>query len=114
VSKKWLFAQGGRPVIYDHPKVFDSISEDQKYRFVPYDPEKGVDFTWEREWRIKTDYLRLDPKETLIVVPTSAEAFGLVYEFADIEADGDWDDFPSDFYHVPKWLAVSLDLFGFH
>ncbi|MBI3582703.1 MAG: hypothetical protein HY096_01980 [Nitrospinae bacterium] len=36
VSKKWLFAQGGRPVIYDHPDAFNSIPEDQRYRFVPY------------------------------------------------------------------------------
>jgi len=28
VSKKWLFAQGGRPVIYDHPNAFDSIKRD--------------------------------------------------------------------------------------
>ena len=113
VSKKWLFSQGGRPVIYDHPNAVDSIPKDKKYRFVPYDPENGVDFTWEREWRIKTDYLRPAPKETLVVVPTSDEAFELVYEFADIEPDGDWDDFPSGFYHKPRWLAVSLDLFGF-
>lgn len=111
VSKKWLFAQGGRPVIYDHQDAFDSIPEDQRFRFVLYDPGKGVDFTWEREWRIKTDYLRLDPREALVVVPTSDEAFELVYEFADMEADGDWDS--PGFYHKPKWLAVSLDIFGF-
>lgn len=111
VSKKWLFAQGGRPVIYDHPNAFDSLPKDQIFRFVPYDPGNGVDFTWEREWRIKADYLRLDPKETLVVVPTSDEAFELVYEFADIEPDGD-EDGPWGVYHKPKWLAVSLDIFG--
>jgi len=113
VSKKWLFAHGGRPVIYDHPDNLNSISENQKYRFVPYDPVKGPDNTWEREWRIRTDYLQLDPKETLVVVPTSDEAFEIVYEFANIEPDGDVREFPSGFYHEPKWLAVSLDLFGF-
>ena len=113
VSKSWLFAKGGRPVIYDHPDTFALVSEDQKYRFIPYDPVTGVDFTWEREWRIKIEYLELDPKETLVVVPTSEEAFDLVYEFADLEPDGDWDDFPSGVYHKPKWLAVSLDIFGF-
>jgi hypothetical protein len=115
VSKKWLFAQGGRPVIYEHPDNFPSFPEKEKYRFVPYDPTKGIDFTWEREWRIKTGYLRLDPRETLVVVPTSEEAFNLVYEFADLEPD-DWDEeagLPSHVYHKPKWLAVSLDIFGF-
>lgn len=115
VSKTWLFAKGGRPVIYEHPDALPSFPEKEKYRFVPYDPGKGIDFTWEREWRIKTEYLRLDPRETLVVVPTSDEAFDLVYEFADLEPD-DWDEeagLPSHVYHKPKWLAVSLDIFGF-
>src|SRR5437660_4028821 len=33
VSKRWLFAQGGRPVIYDHPEAFDELPERQRYRF---------------------------------------------------------------------------------
>jgi hypothetical protein len=111
VSKTWLFARGGRPVIYDHPDTFSLFSKDQQYRFVPYNPVEGIDFTWEREWRIKIDYLKLNPNETLVVVPTSEEAFELVYEFADPEAD--WDDnVPIGVYHKAKWLAVSLDIFG--
>ena len=113
VSKKWLFAQGGRPVIYDHPTILSLLPVEQQYRFVPYDPMNNIDFTWEREWRIKADHLKLDPNETLVVVPSSDEAFDLVYEFADIEADYDNEPVPSGFYHKPKWLAVSLDIFGF-
>lgn len=112
VSKRWLFAKGGRPVIYDHPDTFALFTEDQKYRFIPYDPVRGIDFTWEREWRIKVDHLELYPRETLVIVPTSEEAFELVYELADIEPDGD-EDGPLRVYHNPKWLAVSLDIFGF-
>ena len=112
VSKTFLFDRGGRPVIYDHPSSFDELPSSQKYRFVPYDPQQGIDFTWEREWRIKTDALILDPKETLVVVPTSEEAFDLVYEYSKMEADFDRDGSPIGAYHVPKWLAVSLDLFG--
>jgi hypothetical protein len=44
-------------------------------------------------------------------VPTAAEAFEIVYELADVETDYD-DDGPSGIYHVPDWLAVSLDIFG--
>jgi hypothetical protein len=113
ISKPYLFRSGGRPVIYDHPAAFDYLPQSQKYRFVPYDPDNGIDFTWEREWRIKTDALVLDPKETLVIVPYSDEAFDIVYEFADMEADFDRDGPPMGAYHVPKWLAVSLDLFGF-
>ena len=113
VSKRWLFAQGGRPVIYDHPEAVEDLPETQRYRFVPYDPSRGIDFTWEREWRIRGADLQLDPKETLVVVPTADEAFDLTYRLADMEADYDDDGGPSNAYHVPKWLTVSLDLFGF-
>jgi hypothetical protein len=118
VSKRWLFARGGRPVIYDHPDTLERYPLSQKYRFVPYNPSTGVDFTWEREWRMRTEALDLDPKETLVVVPTSDEAFELVYGFSQEEADWDVEGshgvpYPIGTYHVPKWLAVSLDLFGY-
>jgi len=118
VNKKWLFEKGGRPVIYDHPTTFQNLPKDFQYRFVPYNPAKGVDFTWEREWRIQTDALQLDPKQTLIIVPTAGEAFEVVYEFAEIKADWDvegshGEPYISGAYHDPRWLAVSLDIFGF-
>jgi hypothetical protein len=113
VNKNWFFAQGGRPVIYDHPSTFEAFAEDHKYRFVPYDPGEGIDFTFEREWRIKTDSLKLNPKNALVIVPTADEAFELAYQFADIEADYDRDGTPEGAYHVAKWLVVSLDIFGF-
>ena len=111
VTKEWLFEQGGRPVIYDHPDAVLECPESQRYRAVPYDPVKGIDSTWEREWRIKADSLKLDPKQTLVVVPTADEAFEIVYEHSDIETDYD-ENGPSGAYHVPQWLAVSLDIFG--
>jgi hypothetical protein len=113
VSKKWLFSKGGRPAIYDHPDAFDCLPLSERYRFVPYDPTANIDFTWEREWRVKTDHLDLDPRETLVVVPSSDEAFQIVYDFAELETD--WDESgPVGAYHSPRWLAVSLDLFGYN
>ncbi|MGH7429143.1 MAG: hypothetical protein ACREJ4_12440, partial [Candidatus Methylomirabilaceae bacterium] len=117
VSKARLFAQGGRPVIYDYPDARDTLPESHRYRFVPYDPLNGIYFTWERKWRIKTDALPLDPKHTLVIVPTADEAFDIVYEFADVEPDYDVEGsygpaYVAGSYHVPRWLAVSLDLFG--
>lgn len=116
VSKEWLYEKGGRPVIYDHPDNINLIPAELKYRFVPYDPLNGIDYTWEREWRLNADSLKLDPKYTLVVVPTSENAFNIVYEFADMEADYDYADgesYIAGAYHKPKWLAVSLELFGF-
>lgn len=114
VSKAFLFGKGGRPVIYDQPSNFDEYTPSQKYRFVPYDPNNGIDYTWEREWRIKADEMILDPKETLVVVPTSEEAFDLVYSHSDLKPDYDDDGSVMGAYHEAKWLAVSLDLFGLY
>jgi hypothetical protein len=113
VSKRWLFENGGRPVIYDTPGAFATYPAALQHRFVPYDPAAGIDYTWEREWRVPTSRLALDPKQTLAILPTSDEAFSLVYELADIEVDYDKDGSPMSAYHVAKWLAVSLDVFGF-
>lgn len=128
VSKKWLYEKGGRHVIYDHPDERSDISKSQLYRFAPYDPENGKDFTWEREWRIKKDELELDPEHTLVIVPTSKEAFEVVYKYASVGIVGheyeydsdDWDN-PNAAYiteahevqeHIANWLAVSLEMFG--
>jgi hypothetical protein len=112
VTKKWLFTRGGRPAIYQPDAEYDLLPESIRYRHVRYDPIAGVDFTWEREWRLFADELRLDPKETLVVVPTSAEAFEVMYSHADWQADYDRDGNPENAYPDPKWMAVSLDFFG--
>ena len=113
VSKKWLFEQGGRPVIYDHPSASKHYPRELLHRFCPYDPDGGIDYTWEREWRIGSTALQLDPKHTLVIVPSSAEAFDLVYGNATEEPDFDGDGQAIGVFHTPSWLAVSLDLFGF-
>lgn len=70
VSKKWLFDQGGRPVIYQADHEFEELTEAKKHLHVPYTPGVFPDYSWEREWRIKTDCLRLTPEETTFIVPT--------------------------------------------
>lgn len=71
VDKRWFYQQGGRPVIYGPEDDYKALPEDMKYRYVrlhldgPYD----VDFTWEREWRLRTDALSLDPANVTVVLP---------------------------------------------
>lgn len=112
VQKEWLFARGGRPVIYQADNEYDPLPESHRWRHARYEPAADVDFTWEREWRIRTDSLALDPSKSLVIVPTADEAFSIMYDNATISApsneDASW-ILPS---HSPKWLAVSLDLFG--
>jgi hypothetical protein len=70
VAKKWLFAQGGRPVIYQSEDDFSRLPEDLQWRHVRYEPESSSDYTWEREWRIAHEELMLPHQEVTYVVPT--------------------------------------------
>jgi hypothetical protein len=70
VGKRWLFDQGGRPVIYQAESEFETLPEQLRYRHVRYEPNRDVDYSWEREWRIRTDGLALEPGETTFIVPT--------------------------------------------
>jgi hypothetical protein len=75
VTKEWLFAKGGRPVIYQPDAEYSLLPEELKYRHVRYEldhamAERTVDWTWEREWRIKTDRLDFTPEEVTLICPT--------------------------------------------
>jgi hypothetical protein len=71
VDKAWLFDRGGRPVIYRPDAEYSLLHETQRFRHVRYEPG-SVDFTWEREWRLRADELELDPSVTTLVVPHRA------------------------------------------
>ena len=81
VDKLWLWERGGRPVIYQSDKEFDLLNNLQKYRHKIYEPDRNIDFTWEREWRIQTQELMLDPPKTTIVVPNRMWVNHLVEEY---------------------------------
>jgi hypothetical protein len=50
VPKEWLFAQGGRPVIYQPDDEFTLLPESHRWRHVTFNlGDNPVDFTWERE-----------------------------------------------------------------
>lgn len=68
VEKRWIFQQGGRPVIYQPNNEFELLPETIRWRHMRYEPEV-VDFSWEREWRIKCDELHFEPNLAGIVVP---------------------------------------------
>jgi len=72
LAKKWLFDHGGRPVIYQPESEFTELPEGLRYRYVRYEPTgtPPIDFTWEREWRVRTDTLELDPTAATIVLPS--------------------------------------------
>ena len=52
--KKYVFRKKGLPVIYQPRKFLDELPDSLKWRHVNLfmAEEFGVDFTWQREWRI--------------------------------------------------------------
>ena len=72
LTKAALFSVGGRPVIYQPDSEFDLLPESMRFRHKEYDPENGIDFSWEREWRLQIDELALDPNTVTLVVPNRA------------------------------------------
>jgi len=91
-KKRWIFDQGGRPVIYQTDEEFDLLPEELRWRHVRYEPnrERPIDFTWEREWRIKCDSLPIDPSYAGIVVPDENWAQRMIDEH---EAEQDFEVF---------------------
>ena len=92
VDKEWLFKQGGRPVIYQSEDEYKLLHRDQRYRHKQYEPDKDIDFTWEREWRIRTEELLLDPSNITLVVPNRSwetkvlsERYGKIFRRAALE-----------------------------
>ncbi len=72
--KKNMYEYGGRPVIYGSYEDKDELPSSLKWRFAPHLPTTittswpyGLDYTWEREWRLRTDYLDLLEAVSVIV-----------------------------------------------
>lgn len=71
--KKDVFKHSGRPVIYSTREEYEKqrTNTDLNWRFVSYDPNKNgeLDFTWEREWRIKAETIPVRPDTAKLVFP---------------------------------------------
>jgi hypothetical protein len=85
VKKDWLFYHGGRPVIYQTEEEFNLLPEGQRWRHMTYNPISvpPVDFTWEREWRILTAELSINPADCSIIMPNADWADALIMKHRD-------------------------------
>lgn len=107
VRKNWLFDLGGRPCIYSPKSEFEFIKDKQKFRLVKFSPPE-CDFSWQREWCINTNELKLVPENSLVIVPDEEAAFGLAY---DVEVDYEYEGFGEVSTHgwiERSWYSVSL------
>jgi hypothetical protein len=67
-SKKQLFDLGARPVIYQPESDFELLPEKLQFRHVRFEIN-SKDWTWEREWRLNTNELKLSPETVTLIVP---------------------------------------------
>lgn len=71
-EKEYLFDKGARPVLYEKKNLAKQIlPEEEWWRIVNYDlsNENGIiDWTHEREWRIKGD-LEFDLNQVILIMP---------------------------------------------
>ena len=72
VKKRWLYQRGGRPVIYQDHESYDLLPLSMRHLHVRFrlGGAYDVDYTWEREWRIRADRLEFGPEDVTLVVPT--------------------------------------------
>lgn len=118
VSKDLLFNLGGRPVIYQSEEEFNLLSEGQRWRHMTYNPkgDPPIDFTWEREWRIKTNELHINPSDFSIIMPNADWIERLILEH---EANQDWkiqmyrmileDEIAEQYRDEFSWVIVPLN-----
>jgi hypothetical protein len=87
LGKDYLYAVGGRPVIYQSDAEYEKLPDALRYRHARYDPlaDPPFDFTWEREWRLHADILFLEPERCCIVVASESDRVTLLTEHAQQE-----------------------------
>jgi len=51
-SKPEIYRLGGRPVIYLPDDETEWIPREELWRVVRFEPQKKIDYTFEREWRV--------------------------------------------------------------
>ena len=74
-KKGWIAERGGLPVVYQPNSMLALLDPSVRWRHCELDFSKGIDLTWQREWRVPGDELVFTPMDdVLIVVRTGEEA----------------------------------------
>ena len=90
ISDALPFGRLCRPVIYQPESEFQELSDFHKWRHMRYEPNRAtpIDFTWEREWRLKCERLDFQPSDVAILIPTEEWAHNLI---SDHEGEQDYE-----------------------
>ncbi|MFN2424711.1 MAG: hypothetical protein ABR572_13155 [Cryomorphaceae bacterium] len=79
-TKQHISQLQGAPVIYQSEDMFYELPENLRWKHVTFDLSRKppIDFTWEREWRVKKTSLEIDPLNYILVVPNREIADNIV------------------------------------
>jgi hypothetical protein len=92
--KQYLYSLGARPVVYQPNADIALLDDSIRWRHVEFDLEKPVDYTWQREWRLKAEKLEFDYEEVVALLEDTADLADLLWEInidVDVEgSSGEW------------------------
>lgn len=112
-KKRWIYKEGGRPVIYQEDADYDLLHPEKKHLHVRFylSDAYDVDHTWEREWRVKTDILPFTPKDVTLIVPQRA-VIDVLKENHHSEQTKLTAADPSRVYEPFPWHCIALEDLG--
>lgn len=87
IKKDIFFKLGGRPAIYGDDNDFRTLDQSMKWRYVQYLPNTN-DFSWLREWRIKTPEIDLTKVDNIVITKTLEEEMSFAFSIGEISVDG--------------------------
>ncbi len=88
-KKDFIFGAGGLPVVYQPRSMLGTLHESSIWRHVDFDLGKGIDYTWQREWRVQTEEFHFETEDAILVIP-DVRAF--VRELWEISYDAEMED----------------------
>ena len=87
IRKEEFYKLGGRPAIYGNLSEKQLLDSSIRWRFVEYSPSKN-DYSWLREWRIKSSEINLSTIKKIIITKTLQDELDLAFSYNDITIDG--------------------------
>ena len=103
-KKDWIASKGGLPVIYQPNSMVALLDPSVRWRHCEFDLSKGIDLTWQREWRVPGDELHFSPTDAvLIVVRTAQEAMEIATDNWELDHERD------EVYFDVVWSYVTHD-----
>lgn len=100
--KSWVFARGGLPVIYQPEPMRAALPEPMRWRHCELDYNRGIDFSWQREWHVLGERLEFAVADDIIVV-VKTEQDAMEWLCGDFCIDHERDEF----YYTVNWSYVS-------